>query len=142
MRAMDAMIAMQSFISAADQERVFFGIAQAARSHMRWWLWLLVAVLVYPAFFVFAQVVPFVFGNHVNLIKPYLPSVTDRTSLIWLKDAFTLYHAALTDYRRVCLFRGRVDAILDELDEEIDSLELVLERGKFLQDTAAEITRR
>ena len=142
MSRMDATIAMQSFIATAEQDNVFFGVAQAARSKVRSWLWLLVAIFIYPVFLVVAQVAPFAIRKHLDAIKPYLPAVTDRASLAWLKDAFTLYHLALKGYRHVCLFRGRLDTLLNDLDEEIDSLEVVLGQEKFLQETVAEITRK
>lgn len=142
MLPMDATIAMKSFIATAEQDNVFFGVVQVIRSQVRSWLWFLVAVFVYPVFVVIAQVAPFIIRNHLDAIKPYLPAVTDRPSLAWLKDAFTLYHMALKGYRYVCLFRGRLDALLDDLDEEIDSLEFVLGQEKFLQETVAEITHK
>ena len=139
---MDAAIAMQSFIATAEQDNVLFGVVQSTRTQVRSWLWLLAAIFLYPLFLVFGQLAPFVFRKHLDAIKPYLPAVTDRSSLSWLKDAFTLYHMALKGYRHVCLFRGHLDALLDDLDEEIDSLEFVLGQEKFLQETVAEITHR
>ena len=142
MSPMDAAIAMQSFIATAEQDNRFFGMVQVARSKAQGWLWSLVAKIVYPLFVLVAQFAPFVIRKHLDAITPYLPAVTDRATLEWLKDAFTLYHMALKDYRSVCLFRGRLDALLDDLDEEIDSLEFVLGHDKFLQETVAEITHR
>ena len=139
---MDATIAMQSFIATAEQDNVLFGVANVARSHVRTWLWLLVAIFVYPVFLIIGQLAPFVMRKHLDAIKPYLPSVTDRATLAWLKDAFTLYYMALKGYRHVSLFRGRLDALLEDLDEEIDSLEFVLVQEKLLQETVAEITHR
>lgn len=142
MSPMDTTIAMQSFIATAEKDNVLFGVVQSTRTQVRSWLWLLAAIFLYPLFIFFGQLAPFIFRKHLDAIAPHLPAVTDRATLAWLKDAFTLYHMALKDYRSVCLFRGRLDALLDDLDEEIDSLELVLGQEKFLQQTVAEITNR
>ena len=142
MSPMDATIAMQSFIATAEQDNVLFGVVQSTRTQVRSWLWLLAAIFLYPLCLFFAQLAPFIFRKHLDAIKPYLPAVTDRATLAWLKDAFTLYHVALKGYRNISLFRGRLDALLEDLDEEIDSLEFVLQQDKFLQETVAEITHR
>jgi hypothetical protein len=144
---MSATAAIENFARVAEQDNYLFNILGLVRSGVRWWVAVVIRIvlapIVYPLVVIFAQFSPFVIKKHLQTIVPHLPEITDRSSLQWLKDAFTLYYFSLKGYRPFCLFlfRGRLDALLEDLDEEIDSLAFALENDTFLTETIEQIKR-
>lgn len=84
---------------------------------------------------------PFIYRKHLSVIFSALPYIKERESLSWLKDAFMLYYYSLKGYRPFCLFRGSIDALIDELDEQVDSLSFSLENQTFLQSAIGAIEK-
>ncbi len=140
---MNATSVVHDFALVAERDAVLFRIGELVYARVQWWLWTLVRPLLllvaFPIFLVFAQIAPFIFRKHLNVITPHMANITDRAALSWLKDAFTLYFVAMKEYRRFCIFRERADALLDDLDEEIDSLKLVLDQGIMLDQVVKQI---
>ena len=145
MPLMSATVAIENFARVAEQDNYLFNVLGLVRSGLRWWVAVVIRVLLspimYPLIFVLAQFSPFVIRKHLQTIVPHLPEITDRASLQWLKDAFTLYYFSLKEYRPFCFFRGRLDALLDDLDEDIDSLAFALENDSFVKETIDQIKR-
>lgn len=139
---MNASIALREFSQRAEHDAAFFNVSQTINSGLRGLVWILLRVVLFVPFVAFAQVTPFVFRRHLALILPHLPEVTDPQDLAWLKDAFTLYHETLKGYQPYCLFRHTTRETLDELDEQIDSLEFVITNAAFLRETLDQIEQR
>lgn len=134
--------ALHPFIEAAERDAALFNVAQLAASRVRWWLGTMLRVVAFPVFLLLAQFAPFIIRQHVALVVPHLPNVTDRKDLAWVKDALALYHDALKAYAPFCLFRQVSASVLEEIDEQLDSLEFVAAHDNFLQETVAQIERR
>ena len=99
--------------------------------------------IIIPFLFIFAQVAPILFKNHLNKIIPYLPYIDDFNVLSVIKDIFAIYFYALKDYRPFCIFtRNKLDDLVDELDEHIDSLEYVIKNHEFLSAAVDKIEAR
>lgn len=131
--------ALHPFIEAAERDAALFNVAQLAASRVRWWLGTALQVVAFPVFLLLAQFAPFMIRRHVALVVPHLPNVTNRADLAWVKDALTLYHEAMVAYAPFCLFRREAASVLEELDEQLDSLEFVAAHDAFLQETVAQI---
>jgi hypothetical protein len=135
--------ALHPFLEAAERDFALFNVAQLAASHVRWWLVLLLWVILFPiAILPLAQVVPFLFRRHVALAIPHLPNIDNPADLAWVKDVLTLYHESLKVYARFSLFRRQAQDVLDELDEELDSLEFVTTHKDFLDKAVAQIEQQ
>ncbi len=91
------------------------------------------------AYAILAQFVPFIFKKHLSVILPALPYLKDRKSITMLRDIFSLYYYAMKGYRPVSLFKGKIDAIIDDLDEQLDSISFALEHEAFLAGEAGKI---
>ncbi len=139
---MDATFALREFSQYAEHDAAMFNVAQTVATRLRGLVWIILRVILFVPFLVFAQVTPFMFRRHLALILPHLPDVTDPKDLAWLKDAFTLYYVTLEEYRPYCLFRRTTRELLDELDEQIDSLEFVTTHAEFLRETIDHIEQR
>ena len=99
--------------------------------------------IIIPLLFTFAQVAPILFKNHLDKIIPYLPDIDDFNVLSVIKDIFAIYFYALKDYRPFCIFtRNKLDDLVDELDEHIDSLEYVLKNHELLSTAVDKIEVR
>ena len=139
---MDATLALREFSQRAEQDAAFFNVSQTINSGLRGIVWSVVRVLMLIPFLIFAQVAPFALRRHVALILPHLPEVTDPHDLAWVKDVFTLYYETLKGYQPYCLFRPTTRDLLDKLDEQIDSLEFVIDNAAFLRETLDQIEQR
>jgi hypothetical protein len=133
---------MQQFMSLTREDLPFFSTLEAAQSIVRRSAVFVLLIPLFPVVVLFAQVVPFIFRRHLNVILPALPFIQSREDLTNLKTAFTLYFWALKGYRPFCLLRRQVDILLEDLDDEIDSIDLVIERGEELRGMVSEIQSR
>lgn len=96
-----------------------------------------------PTLFIFAQVAPILFKNHLDKIIPHLPYIDDFNVLSVIKDIFAIYFYALKSYRPFCVFtRNKLDDLVDELDEHIDSLEYVVKKHELLSTAVDKIEAR
>jgi len=139
---MNPTIALNEFTNFAEQDsRLFFGVQQAAQAHVRGLL-VVLAWLLYPIFFILAQVAPFALKSHVEKILPVLPYIEDAKTLAWLRNAFLLYHEALKAYEPHSFFRRRMRSLIDELDEQIDSLTFVSENQQYLEQALRDIENK
>lgn len=134
--------ALNPFIEAAERDFALFQVAQLAGTRIRWWVGLILRAVVFPFFVVLAQFVPFIYSRHIALLVPLLPDVQSPRDLAFAKDALTLYHVSLKEYSRFCLFQRRAEATLDEIEEQLDSLEFVTANKEFLDRAVAQIERR
>lgn len=130
------------FAAAAERDFAFFNVAQIARSQLRWSFRLLMLVFVAVPFFVCAQVVPFVYRRHLALLVPQLPHIQSEVDFAFVKDALTLYYFSLREYARYCLFKRQALDLLDEIEEQLDSIEFVSANKQFLDSAVAQIHRR
>lgn len=92
-----------------------------------------VLIVLFIPLVVLAQIVPTVFKKHLALVYPLLPYIEDNESLAYLRDAFLLYYHVLKGYHPFSFRRKAIRALMDELDEHIDSLSFVLENEDFLE---------
>lgn len=92
-----------------------------------------VAILLFPITLISAQFVPSVFAKHINIIVPALPFIKDKKTLHWIKDVFLLYYYTLKEYKKFSLFRTRINKLIEEIDEHIDSLEFSLNNWNEMQ---------
>lgn len=140
MSMLNPTISFNQFMVIAEQDgRIFFGVLQAVKSIASWWLHLILIIFLAVPLVVFAQIAPFIFRKHLQTIFPVLPYIKDKSSLIWLKDAFILYYYALKGYKPFCLFRKHINSLMEELDEHIDSLTFAMENSNFLHSAIKEI---
>lgn len=133
---------LDPFFQAAERDLALFNVAQLAKAHVRWWLGVILSVLVYPIFVVIAQFVPFVFRRHLALLTPHLPEVRSANDLAVARDALLLYHECLKLYARYCFFSKDADEVLDDIGEHLDSLEFVTGNKEFLDKAVAQIEQR
>jgi len=133
---------LHPFLEAAERDLALFNVAQLAASHVRWWVLMVVRVVVFPVFLVLAQFVPFIFERHLALLIPRLPDVRGADDLALVKDALMLYHESLKAYAAFCLFRRKASDMLDDIDEQLDSLEFIASNRQFLDGALAHIERR
>jgi len=141
------------FVNSTKWDQIFIKPAQ-----MRQWvaktkrnlksILILVAFIVFspiiiPILFIFAQVAPILFENHLDKIIPYLPYIDNFNVLSMIKDIFAIYLYTLKGYRRLCIFtRNKLDNLIEELDEHIDSLEYVIENHEVLSAAVDKIETR
>lgn len=133
---------LHPFLQAAERDLALFNVSQLAVLHVRWWLVRLLRVVVYPIFLVLAQFVPFIFRQHLALLIPRLPDISAPADLAFAKDALLLYHESMKAYGRFCVFRRLARDVLDEIDEQLDSLEFVTSNKEFLDKAVADIQQR
>lgn len=139
---MDATASFDQFTELAEQDgKVFVALLQASKDIASWWLRIFLLIFLSVPFLILAQFVPFIYRKHLSVIFSALPYIMERESLSWLKDAFMLYYYSLKGYRPFCLFRGSIDTLIDELDEQIDSLSFSLENQNFLQSAIGAIEK-
>jgi len=101
---------------------------------------IIISPIIIPTLFIFAQITPILFKNHLDKIIPHLPNIDDFNILSIIKDIFTIYYYALKGYRPVCIFtRNTLDELIDELDEHIDSLEYAIKNHEFLSTSVDKI---
>lgn len=137
---MNPAVSFDRFVAVAEQDgRIFFGVLQAAQTMVSWWLRVILVGLLFIPVVIFAQIVPFLFRRHLAIIFPLLPDVKERESLAWVKEVLLLYYHVLKGYRTFCLFRRSINALMDEVDEHIDSLSYALEHAGFLQHAVEKI---
>lgn len=99
----------------------------------------LLLTILFPLALIVAQFVPVIFGRHIKLILPHLPYIKDTKTLLWIKDIFLLYYYSLKEYRRLCLFKKGINSLIDEVDEQIDSIEFFLNNRQQLQNVIESI---
>lgn len=134
MNTMNVTMTFNQFVVVAEKDASLFFL-QAAKNLAIWWLRIILMVFLFMPVLIVAQIVPFIFGNHLAKIFRVLPYIKEQKHLYWLRDAFQLYYFALKAYKPFCLFRKRINALMEEIDEHIDSLTYVLENQPFLQRT-------
>lgn len=103
--------------------------------YLRWPIFLIAFL---PAL-IYAQALPHLIERAVTPIIPRLPWTTDRELLARVEDYFQLLHAVLAELGKWSLARGKVEYWLEELDEQIDMLEVVRERGSEIDETIAAV---
>ncbi len=135
---MNANATFNEFMGLAQQD-MSYAMYQSAKSVGKGAAWLIATPFVFIAYAILAQFVPFIFKKHLEVILPALPYLKDRKSITMLKDIFSLYYFAMKGYRPASLFKGRIDAIIDELDEQIDSISFALEHEAFFIGEIAKI---
>jgi hypothetical protein len=135
---MNADATFNEFMGLAQQD-MSFAFFQSAKSIGKGIAWAIAAPFILLPYAILAQFVPFIFKKHLSIILPALPYLKDKKSISMLKDVFSLYYFAMKGYRPACLFRGKIDAIIDELDEQIDSISFALEHEAFLAGEAVKI---
>lgn len=135
---MNADATFNEFMGLAQQD-MSFAMVQSAKSVGKGVAWLVVAPFIFIVYAILAQFVPFIFKKHLSVILPALPYLKDRKSIAALRDIFSLYYYAMKGYRPASLFRGKIDAIIDELDEQIDSISFVLEHEAFIAGEVGKI---
>lgn len=132
MSTMNPTMTFNQFVEVAERDASLF-LLQAAKNLAIWWLRIILGVfLLVPSLFL-AQIVPFYVGKHLAEIFSILPDIKRREQLYWLRDTFQLYYVALKGYKPLCLFQKRINALMEELDEHIDSITYVLENQPFLE---------
>lgn len=82
---------------------------------------------------ILAQLYPISMRKTLREVGPLLPDVQDTAALETLRDALLLALGAGRFYSRVCLLQRKMNDVLDEIEEHIDSLNLVLESPEALQ---------
>jgi hypothetical protein len=89
---------------------------------------------------ILAQIFPWRILKLVKSVNCALPKVKDADDLEFLRDMLKLAYGSACFYRHFCVFRGAIQEAVIELDESIDSIDLVLENKQELQGflTAAE----
>jgi hypothetical protein len=105
---------------------------------LRLWLWLLWPIG-FPVSLVYAQALPYLLNRALPPVLQQLPWVTDRELLGSLENLFKLCHELLRVVGKYSLARGKVAYWLEELDEQIDTLEFVRAHGGELDAAVAEI---
>jgi hypothetical protein len=138
MTTMNANASFNQFMGLAQQD-MSFAMIQSAKTVGKGVAWLVAFPFIFVAYAILAQFVPFIFKKHLSVILPALPYLKDKKSISMLRDIFSLYYYAMKGYRPVSLFKGKIDAIIDELDEQIDSISFALENETFLAGEVSKI---
>jgi hypothetical protein len=133
--------ALQPFVQAVARDWPLFNFAQAAAVQMRSGVVLMLRVLLFAPFLVVAQFVPFIFRRHLRLLMPLLPDVKSEADLAWVKDVLVICYESLKAYNYFCVFRPQMRAMLDQVDEHLDSLEFIAPNREFLESAVARIER-
>lgn len=139
---MDTTAPLRQFAETAVFDTAVFGLARAAQSHVGSFALNVLRFLLFPVILVLAQVAPFFFKRHIDLILPHLPNITDRGALMFLRDALTVYYYGAQTWLPLTLFKKRTRALLEVLDEEIDSLKFALEHRVEIDITIEKIERQ
>lgn len=129
-------VTLQEFSAWTEREGVFWHLAGAIRSAKRARTvlgWLMLPAML-PVAFVLAQIYPFQISRCTNKLKEKLPMVQDVAILVLVRDVLTLMCSLSGVYRRLSLFKGKMHETLDEMDELIDSLNLVLGQRNDLDE--------
>ena len=107
---------------------------------LRWRLlrWVL-APITFLLSLIYAQALPFFIERTVRTILPQLPWVTERKLLARIENLFRLFYELLRELGPRSLAKTKVACWLEELDEQLDSLEFVREYGADLNATIAEV---
>jgi hypothetical protein len=90
-------------------------------------------------FIIVAQIIPFTFPLLFQRIKEKLPFIKERLELSMLRSSFVITRGILKEYRKYSIFKSKFNNILNDLDEEIDSLEIVLNNWDKLNFITQEI---
>lgn len=91
---------------------------------------------------ILAQLYPYSMRKTMRELSPRLPYVDDPEVLGVTRDALKLALSAGRFYAPVCLSRHLMREALDEIDEAINSIEVVLECRGSLEELATEGARR
>jgi hypothetical protein len=134
--------ALHPFVAAMERDWPLFNVAQVAASQMRGSVLFLLRVLLFLPIVILAQFVPFIFRRHLALLIPRLPDVHNPADLAWVKDALVLYYESIKAYSPFCVFRGQMREMLDEVDEQLDSLEFAASHKEFLDKATAQIEQQ
>ena len=102
---------------------------------VRWLLW----PFAVPLMLVYAQALPFLTERTVRPILSQLPWITDRELLARIEDLFRLLYALLRKLGPLSLARTKLAYWLEELDEQLDTLEFVRMHGPDVDTTIAQI---
>lgn len=144
---MNTAATFNEFVRLAEQDSKFFAAMLQAMKSLKgslwtWWLRWVLLVFLAPFLWLIAQLVPILFKQHLQIVFPILPYLKERESLILLKDVFLLYHEVLKGYRELAIVgRKRFDFLIEDLDEQIDSIEFVLENQPFLENALSHLPR-
>jgi hypothetical protein len=107
----------------------------------RFWVWLLLPIgFVFSMFY--AQLLPFLFDRALPPILRQLPWTTNREILARVEDLLRVCHELLRVVGKYSLARKKTALWLDELDEQIDSLEFVRLNGTDVDAEIAQIRGR
>ncbi len=139
----DAMTAvtLQDVSAYAERESVFWYFTGAMNSAMRSMvMWLFLPFLLIGAV-ILAQLYPFRILATLRQLNAALPCIDDDEELELIRDMLSLAYAAGKFYQRLCVFRGRMHAALEECDETLDSLKMVLTRSDELEGFVLESER-
>lgn len=134
--------ALHPFVQAVERDWPLFNVAQLAAARMHGVLVVVLRIFLFVPFVLLAQFVPFIFRRHLALLIPSLPDVHSPADLAWVKDALVLYHESLRAYSRFSAFRREANDMLEEIDEQIDSLEFIAGHRDFLDKATAQIERQ
>lgn len=132
MSTMNPTMTFNQFVEVAERDVSLFFL-QAAKNLAIWWLRIILGVFLFVPVLIIAQALPFWVGKHLADIFSILPDIKKREQLYWLRDTFQLYYETLKAYKPFCVFRKRINTLMEELDEHIDSLTYVLENQPFLE---------
>lgn len=110
------------------------------KRELRWKLmrWALLPIAA-PLSLIYAQALPFLTERTVRPILVQLPWVTDRELLARIEDLFRLLYELLRELGPWSLARAKVAYWLEELDEQLDSLEFVREHSTEVDSTIAQL---
>jgi hypothetical protein len=125
---------IRDFSAWSERDSVFWYVQEAfcvARRTMV--LFLLLPPLIVAATFL-AQMFPFRIIKTVKQLNNCLPNEKDTDNLMLIRDILKLLRESSALYGKLCLFRARMAEAVSEIDETIDSLNLVLSDGDSLKD--------
>lgn len=126
----------------SERESLYVFVGAACRSASKRLIGILFLPFLLVFSFILAQLYPISMRKTLREVTPRLPFVDDREVLMAARDAFKLSLGAGHFYSRACVARSSMRAVLEDIEETIDSLDLVLTSERELDDLVDEARDR